>query len=326
MSVQDAQPFPRGGAPRLYEQLSDALTQEIAAGQHRAGERLTEESVARRFRVSRGTVRKAFRSLEARRLLSQDGVRGMIVAISAPSRGLPWPASTPLAAAASWEAIYEDVSQTMIVQAAFGEWRVVETDLAQSYGVSRTVAREVLARLEHRGVLRKESGARWRLPMLTRQRLAEFYEMRRVLEPVALVQAAAHAPAELLTAMRAELAEACEETKNLGASVYDHLERRLHVELLQFADNRLLRETLQGFHALFVANSTLYRLVGTHFGREPFPQEHAAILDALCEHKPDVAATLLADHLAISLERVVARIDFMREQATIDPSPYLRSS
>lgn len=68
---------PLDQAPDLVDQVYHALMQAISSGQLAAGERLTQEDLARRFAVSRQPV------LQALRLLKKDGL-----VLDAPGRGL----------------------------------------------------------------------------------------------------------------------------------------------------------------------------------------------------------------------------------------------
>ena len=317
-----------GRTPHLHEQIVDVLASEIRAGQFQTNEHLIEESVAERFGVSRGPVRRAFRELEDEGLLTRSGARGMAVFDGAQrpaaAHERAGPALHKLENVASWEGIYRDVAKVAVVHAAYGDWRVVETELALSYGVSRTVAREVLARLEHRGILRKDSRYRWRLPKLSYERVANLYEMRRILEPIALRQASERVPRELLLEMRAELEAACDSDDEMPMSEYDRLERRLHIDLLSYARNDLLSETLRNYHALLITNVSLYPVTRGKFGREPFPSEHLEIVNYLIAGRVETAADKMMVHLSVSLTRATARLAYMAASIPLEPLGFLR--
>ena len=71
----------------------------------------------------------------------------------------------------------------------FGEYRIIETEIASHFNVSRTVVRDVLGRLQERGLVRKSQSSRWlagpKRSKLARGRLA--YPARRP-EPADLVE------------------------------------------------------------------------------------------------------------------------------------------
>ncbi|WP_084536716.1 GntR family transcriptional regulator [Azospirillum halopraeferens] len=331
----EAEGVATGRTPRLTDQVVGEIERRIAAGELAPGLTLSELGLAETFGVSRAPVRTALRRLERNGLVRRaDGRRGYVVA-APPARGSATaaapvaatadaePAPRKLTAAASWEGIYRDVSRRTVARAAFGRWRIIETELAAHYGVSRTVAREVLARLEHVGIIRKDAGSRWYLPALTDGRVGELYEMRRLLEPVALRQAAAHAPRALLVRMRADLEAVSDRPERALPRDLDRMEQDLHIELLSFADNATLVETLQHYHALLITNAVLYEATSGSFIADPFIAEHLAVVRALESGNPGAAAEHLEEHLRISGGRALRRIECLVRTGTLEPLRYL---
>lgn len=313
-----------GRTPRLNEQVSDELQKHILTGALAKGQRLVEATIAEQFGVSRAPVRGALRRLAERGLIIRNS-HGYSVSHRAIARDHPEPLRVErLRSTATWEAIYDEVSRNAVAHAAFGAWRVIEADLAEAYQVSRTVAREVLARLEHVGIVRNENGYRWLLPELSPERISELYEMRRSLEPVALAQAAKNVPRELLVEMRRELETARDDHYMISPDEFGRLERRLHVGLLSWAGNKTLISTLQRFHALLVTNAHLYDTTRSVFGPDPFVQEHLDIVTSL--ERGDVAAgcELLQVHMDHALPRALDRIKHMVGDGSVEALPYLK--
>ncbi len=95
-----------------------------------------------------------------------------------------------LQARGSGEWIAADLEQAVSACLAFGAFRMVEAEVAAHYNVSRTVIRDVLGRLQERGLLRKTQSSRWIAGPLTAQALKDCYDLRGILEPAALLAAA----------------------------------------------------------------------------------------------------------------------------------------
>jgi DNA-binding GntR family transcriptional regulator len=203
---------PIGVAPRLYERVYGILARQIELGERAPGARLGESGLAAQFGVSRAPVRQALVELERNGLIGKTSGRGYEVL---PPKGkakakAPTPDANDtaeqdfrLVSAASWERIYGVVESEIAARISFGCWRVNEAELARHYHVSRTVARDVVGRLQQRGILRKDDRSRWYAPALTPDHVRELYEMRWLLEPVALSKAAPHVPASVVETMRA---------------------------------------------------------------------------------------------------------------------------
>lgn len=320
-------PVATGAAPRLYEQAREILAAGIERGEISPGERLSVAEVARRFGISRSPARQALSALESRGLLVSAGRAGYLVPAgdrpAAPPGEGTAPASSALSPGRSWERIYREVETALVARMAFGSWHVVENDLARFYGVSRTVARDVLARLQQRGIVRKDRRSRWYVPGLGRTYVAELYEMRAVLEPVALVDAASVAPQPVVARMLRHLEHAVSRAEALDAAALDALETELHVTFLGFGRNRTLIEALGLYQSLLAAHSYLYRTAPRLYPTEPFLPEHLAVAERLAAGRIDEAGVALAGHLRQSLERALNRIDVVRRDVTPTVLPYV---
>lgn len=69
----------RGGGVALGEAVFRSLCEALQAGSYRAGDRLREEEVAQRLKVSRTPVREALGRLAARGFVEPAGGRGLVV-------------------------------------------------------------------------------------------------------------------------------------------------------------------------------------------------------------------------------------------------------
>lgn len=97
-----------------------------------------------------------------------------------------------------------EIETAIVSRTSLAGWRVNESMLARHYGVSRTVARDVVARLQERGIIVKDNASRWIAPVLTHANIDELYELRWVLEALAMEKAAPHLPDGYLDDLRHE--------------------------------------------------------------------------------------------------------------------------
>lgn len=321
------EPAPAGGVARLHSQAAEILARRIRAGALPAGTRLLESRVAADFGISRAPARQALAALADEGLLSRAEGRGYVVTSLAGSGDGSAEAPGPihLAPAASWERIYSEVETSIVSRTAFASWRVVEAEIAKHHGVSRTVAREVVARLNQRGIIRKDHGSRWFAPALTPQHVAELYEMRWTLEPMALAKAAHAVPKDLVRHALRSTQEAIGRADTLTGADLDVLEAELHGEILGFCGQRTLMEALRSYQSLLVAHSFLYRWIPALFPSEPFLPEHLKVLEALDQGRTDCAVEKLREHLQASLGRALARIEAVTAGFRPEPLSYLRS-
>lgn len=339
MSGQDAQTGGTGErrstvagiAPRLHERAFDILAAQIASGTLVPGERLLESRIAERFGISRAPARQALARLERVGLLRRAEGHGFeVVSPAGPVPGLArleiaqsGDAPIQLAPESTWQRIYAEVEQEVVSRTALGAFRVIENHLAAYYGVSRTVAREVLSRLNQRGIVRKDARLHWYAPALTPAYVAELFEMRAILEPAALRLAFPRLQPRALATLRANLVEAAAHPETLDGARLGMLEAELHEGLLGQCGNATLMEALATCQTLLVALTFLYGRTPPPHGREPFIAEHLDVADRLLGGEVEAAADALRDHLRGSFGRAVERLDRVRKEFEPGPLPYL---
>jgi DNA-binding GntR family transcriptional regulator len=317
-----------GAAPRLYQRILGILAGQIERGERRPGERLQESAIAAQFGVSRAPVRQALAELLHTGLIEKAEGQGYMVSARSEAGDAPRFDTSPggdlrLVPYSSWERIYGEVEGEIAGRIAFGAWRVNEAELARYYYVSRTVARDVVARLQQRGVVRKDDRSRWYAPALTPEHVGELYEMRWLLEPVALTKAAPNVPPGLVAAMKAHLDEAIANAHTIGGDTLDRLETEMHIELLGYSANQTLMQAITLPQSLLIAHRFLYRWTPRLFETEPFLPEHLEIVTQLASGEVAKAASALEHHLRVSLDRAIARIDAVIREIRPDELPYL---
>jgi DNA-binding GntR family transcriptional regulator len=321
-----------GSSPRLYQRVVAILDSQIRQGAIAADAALTETAVAARFGISRAPARRALVELQRAGLIARSDPRGFIVVAGRRDRraGRQDRDAIPLemrdfklVSQPSWARIYGAVESEVIARISFASWRLNEVELARHYGVSRTVARDVLSRLQQRGVVQKDDRSRWTAPALSAEHVGELYELRWILEPVALGKAAPNLPPAVLAQVRRNLDDAIAHAHEIGGETLDRLERDLHVTLLGYCGNRALAQAITSPQSLIVAHRFLYRWTSHLFPTEPFLPEHLEVIERLQAGRTADAAKALETHLRVSPRRIMARIDAVATGPQPEPLPYL---
>jgi DNA-binding GntR family transcriptional regulator len=321
-----------GSSPRLYQRVVEILGSQIRQGTVAADAALTETAVAACFGISRAPARRALVELEQAGLIARSDAHGFVVVAGQRNRrarrrdrdAIPLQmCDLKLASQPSWERIYGAVESEIIARISFASWRVNEAELARHYGVSRTVSRDVLSRLQQRGVVQKDDRSRWTALALSAEHVGELYEVRWMLEPAALTKAAPNLPDAVLARVRRNLTDAMARAHEIGGETLDQLERDLHVTLLGYCGNRALVQAITTPQSLIIAHCFLYRWTSRLFATEPFLPEHLEVIDRLEAGRIAEAAKALEEHLRVSRERVMARVNTIATGPQPDPLPYL---
>jgi DNA-binding GntR family transcriptional regulator len=221
----------------------------------------------------------------------------------------------------AWESIYGEIENAIASHIPFGTFQVPETALAREFNVSRTVARDVLARLQSRGLVEMGSG-RWTAAALTPRRMDELYRLRGLLEPEALKEAQPNLPPDLLEACLERLTMASKRTPD--GEALDRLENDLHTSVLSHCGNDVLLQAISQSQSLLLAHRFLYKQTSQLFETEPFIAEHTRIFEAMRAGRTGLAVELMHSHLMDSRSRAIKRIEYLRSTGPQSRLSYLR--
>jgi DNA-binding GntR family transcriptional regulator len=173
--------------------------------------------------------------------------------------------------------------------------RLVESELAERFGVSRTPIREALQRLETQSLLARD-GRSLIVASLDHNQMAELYVVRRELEGLAARLAAQHATPEEVRILR----EMVEHDNKLvdDPPALSRANRRFHKQIHLASHNRYLVQQLDLVHrtmALMATTSLAAR------GRGAIAQsEHDAIVKAIEDKNEEAAYQALRDHISVA--------------------------
>jgi DNA-binding GntR family transcriptional regulator len=171
--------------------------------------------------------------------------------------------------------------------------RLVESDLAERFGVSRTPIREALQRLETQSMLTRD-GRSLIVASLDYNQLAELYVVRAELEGLAAQLAARHATSEEVGVLR-DMVE--EDRALLGqAAELARANRRFHKQIHLASHNRFLVQQLDLVHRSMALLATTSLAAE---GRDTDAlREHDAIVTAIEAQDGAAAAKALREHIS----------------------------
>lgn len=171
--------------------------------------------------------------------------------------------------------------------------RLVESELAERFGVSRTPIREALQRMETQGLARRD-GRSLIVASLDHNALAELYVVRGELEGLAARLAARHATPEEVALLREMVAADAALVDDPAALA--RANRRFHHQLHLASHNRFLVQQLDLVHRSMLLLATTSLASPGRSSRAL--AEHAAIVDAIEAGDGDAAYAALRDHIS----------------------------
>jgi len=175
--------------------------------------------------------------------------------------------------------------------------RLVENELAERFGVSRTPVREALQRLETQALLTRD-GRSLVVASLDHNELAELYVVRAELEGLAAGLAARHAAPEEVRLLR-QMVETDRRITGDPAAL-SRANRRFHKQIHLASHNRFLVSQLDLVHRSMALLATT-SLAAEGRGAEAV-DEHARIVEAIGRGDADAASEALKSHISRAFE------------------------
>lgn len=212
--------------------------------------------------------------------------------------------------------LYEQVAlqleRTILTSYDEGQKLPSEQQLAEEFGVSRTIVREALKILKERGLItsRVGSGAYITKPEAVNVKdvimriiqmdsidYISIFDMRVALETATASRAALHATPEQLKQMEQQLKEL--EDRTLGETERADRDLAFHVSIAQAANNPLLTVMVEAVGTLM--HQTIRSGISVEGGIDDAIMRHYLLLDALTARNSQLAQQRMREHLERSL-------------------------
>lgn len=289
MQIQNHAPRPTG----LQVDLARRIAGDIIARVHQAGTHLSEESLARRYQVSRTPVRAALKLLAAEHFIESRPNSGYYVSAMPEGTSPPLLHATGMTADELYAKLVDDRAQRLIPDS------FTDRDIQQRYGVARSVLSKTLVRMSAEALIEKRQGHGWRFThsLLESQARLESYRFRAAVECGALLEPTFKADRAALERLR-EMHEKMlrDNPSEISTDAYLALNADFHETLGRFCGNRFFLQAIQQQNQLrrlekrnaFIPNAPRFR---------ESLAEHLAIIGALEDDDREWAAAILRRHL-----------------------------
>jgi DNA-binding GntR family transcriptional regulator len=200
--------------------------------------------------------------------------------------------------------VYDRLRADIVHGALRPNQRLVELELAEALGVSRTPVRETLQRLTLEGLVRRERGG-WVVHEHSAEEIRALYEVRAALEGYAAFLAAGRATAEELRALDA-LYPPGDAAAELAPDVQVELNERFHDGVIAAAGNPRLAQLSRSSRQYYF-NHRIARSYDAEDNRRSI-DGHRRILDALGRGDGPEAEARAREHVDYALSIVLTKI------------------
>ncbi|GAA5004695.1 GntR family transcriptional regulator [Acinetobacter puyangensis] len=313
-----------------YQIIFETLTKAIKDQTIPTGTVLLEAPLSKIFNTSRVPVRHALQLLSDQHLISRFDGRGYLVnpkqEYTKPIRlnitkellGIPDNEEiidTRLLSEKIYEELYQYISQIIL----HGHYRLDEQRAAEHFNISRSVVREALKNLHLQGLVEKEPYGDWLAGPLSAQSVSENYELRLILEPIALRNNIHQVSSNDLKKMSERILFAQQNIKDMDKQIIKQIEHDLHHTLCNIEwQNQKMAHIMYNAQSSILISQVLHEAI--HVNDYHFMlAEHQAVIDALLYGSLESAIQNLEKHLINAKKRSV---DYLKVFSII-PEPHL---
>lgn len=197
------------------------------------------------------------------------------------------PASGPL-----WRRAYDALSRMIQEKELPAGAPVVELQVAQQLGVSRTPLRQALQRLELEGLLRKSGRQSYVVRKVDLREYLQSLRVRELLEAEAAALSAGRIPAEAIAEARRNL-EAVRVKRPYDKLAHWRSDDEVHGLFISHCGNETMAEILRALRV----TTKLFEIERLSERLDPDSRQHEDILDALARADAEGARTAVAAHI-----------------------------
>ncbi len=201
--------------------------------------------------------------------------------------------------------VYEDIKQKIIEERLLpGQW-LIERELCECYGLSRTPIREVLWRLYNDGLLHQESNRGFTVKRLTLDQVLDIFQLREAVEGMASRLASSKGSNGFMEGLREIKDKLLEVDIEQNSFAGIMLGRRLHNGIIEAAANGLMSDIYEKLMNLTIltANITRKSVAIERASRDA----HLAIIDALLSRDEVLSELRMREHLRDTCRVLVAQ-------------------
>lgn len=279
----------------LSTQLAAQITELVASGALKPGERVTERALAERLRVSRSPIRGALSVLRDQGLIEDAADGGPQIASVASAGAVPL---TSEVVAGDDERVYFQIADDRLK----GDLpdRVTESELLRRYPTTRGRLAHILRRMVEEGWIERLPGNGWEfLPVLTSlEAYEDSYRFRLLIEPAAILEPRFELDKESLGLVRQQ------QKWLVDGAIYDvndvtlfELNTGLHQAIAACSRNTFFIDSLKRIDRL--RRLIDYKQMLDRDTAKGRCEEHVHMVDLLFDGRREEASTFMHRHLAV---------------------------
>mgnify|MGYP006293729557 CR=1 FL=1 len=199
--------------------------------------------------------------------------------------------------------VYETLKEMILTGELRSGDKLVQDELAQLLGVSRTPLLAALSKLENEMLVRSVPRRGFFVRALSRQEFVHIYDLRLRLEPLGAAEAATSASEDEVEELSRFVAQFDEVAESGEEGEIKESDYRLHMQIMAMSRNWLLYNIISSFNIILIAN-----LEGLLKDARRSAAQHNMILRAIAARDSRRAEEAMHFHIEESRERLLERV------------------
>lgn len=197
--------------------------------------------------------------------------------------------------------------------------KIVERKLSEQFGASLTAIREAIITLESEGFVSKKPNAATYITQLNLPDVESIFEVRRLLEPYAMAQAARIATSEQIAGLEKCYLETVDAARHGKVRLYMQKDYAWHAAVWDVTGNEFLKSALKRLTLPLFSFSAIRFSEGNSFDLLTDANSHVPILEAIKARKADDVQKLVLQALDIWLGEIRDFLNGDRKEAKRKP-------
>ena len=193
------------------------------------------------------------------------------------------------------EMVYEELKARILTGKIIPGTRLMETELAENMGVSRTPIREAIRKLEKEGLVVIEPRRGAYASQISTDDMIAILEVRQNLEGLAAYFAASRISGEQLETLRDAYEKYNESVKEGITENMIKYDTKFHREIVNASQNKILIKMIEQLQELVLRFRYIY--YDDFRSSEKMPKEHGNIINAIAKGDAEAAKAAADDHI-----------------------------
>lgn len=192
--------------------------------------------------------------------------------------------------------VYQVIKQLIENRKILPGEKIPQEKLAKELGISRTPLISALKFLEHEKLVEIKPRRGFFVRLFTIDEMVSIFEIRELLEGLSARRAAKNITPGNGEKLRAIFKEFADAGDNIDCQAYAKADKKFHTFVAEIGSKEFLSTILQTLNIITLAYQNP-KSEGLVRNPKETIKEHMSIVDAICNHEPELAEQLMRDHL-----------------------------